>query len=341
MENRRGLITQIQATNTAWKGFQYNRNKDYGLAGIDTGVHELNLGIGGWCEGKLTTIAGRSSHGKTSLLTPLFDAARRVINGRRAASIFFTWEMSPAQLVNRHVCFKTGITMSMLTQGAKLMTNKQLASIREAYSDSKGLDIIYQNSSTDIKTVRAISLEFMENCKEKEKVEGIEIQPLIIIDYIGMASFEGSGLRTYGIGDFMNGLKQMASQTGCSVIALAQINRGADDKAIPQKSDLSDSQSIENASDNLILLHRPEQNEIQIVKDPETGVYVDSKDKMVLNVWKSRDCGMSWNLVDCDISVNRIKSRKHTYDTEYWKEYSKESFWLKHFGIDKYLKNKL
>jgi len=333
--SKNGLISQLEATKKAWGIFKDNQEKEWGLAGIDTGIHHLNLSIGGWLPGKLTTVAGRSGHGKTAVLTPIFDAGRRIVNGKKASFLFFTWEMASNIIVDRHVCHRAGVTMSFLTQGAKLLQGGLLEKVKEAYSDSKSLDVTYQQSSTDITAVRNISLEFIDQCKERSKIEGISIQPVIVIDYIGMAKFEGSGLRTYGIGDFMNGLKQMASQTGCSVLTLAQINRGADDKAVPQKQDLSDSQSIENASDNLILLHRPEYNQILIVKDPESGDYIDSKDKLILRVWKSRDYGLSDNLVDCTIRHFRIKSPDHNYDTKYWELYESEEFWLKHFKLDK------
>src|SRR5690606_11823117 len=93
------LITQQEAAKESWKRFKYNREREWGLAGHDMGVHPLNLVTGGWLPQKVTTIAGRSGMGKTALVVPMVKAAGRVLNGRRAAFLFYSWEMGPGYIV--------------------------------------------------------------------------------------------------------------------------------------------------------------------------------------------------------------------------------------------------
>lgn len=269
----------------------------------------------------------------TALTVPMFDAAGRVQNGKRAEFLFFTWEMESSYLVDRQVCYKVGITNHMLTQGAKLFGENTWDKVKGVYRDVEKLPVLYQEMSTNINVVSATVLEFVQQCKEKEKVEGIKIQPVVVVDYIGMAQFEGSGLRTYGIADFMNGAKKLANQTGASFCIFAQINRGADEKDTPQRSDISDSQSIEMASDNLVLLHRPEYNNIATITDPATGDQIESKNKMLLRVLKGRDFGTGDALVNCEIKYYRFWDMDHSFDTKYWELYQKKEFWLKHFGL--------
>lgn len=328
------LISQTQATHKSWERFSENRKKEWGLHGHDTGIHPLNLMIGGWIPSKVTTVGARSGIGKSSLLTPMFDAAARVLNGRRAEFLVFSWEMESSFLVDRHICHKTGLTLRMLNQGAKLLGEKTMGRVKEAYTQAKSLPVTYHQHSTNIKEVRAVSLDFVKECEKKSEIEGVVVHPVIAIDYIGMAQFEGSGLRTYGIAEFMNGFKQLCNQTGASGLILAQINRGADGKEVPERSDFSDSQSIEMASDNLVLLHRPEYNGIETIPDPEAKVDIDSGGKMLIRVLKGRDYGTGDSLINCDIKTFRFWDRYHEPEFNYWNLYSDKQFWLSHFKLD-------
>lgn len=329
------LIEQKDAALRSWERFQENRKKEWGLHGHDMGIHPLNLAVGGWIPSKLTTIGARSGVGKTALTTEMFRAGSRVLNGKRAEFLFFSWEMESSLLVDRHICNYTGLTMKHLNQGAKLLGDKNLSLVKEAYREANKLPVCYQQHSTDIKVVKSLILDFKERCTEKEQIEGVAIQPVIVVDYIGMAQFEGSGLRTYGIGDFMNGLKQVLNETGASALVLAQINRSSDEKDMPDRSDFADSQSIENASDNLILLHRPEYNNIATVKDPDTDQEVSSRGKMLVRVLKGRDYGTGDKLINCAVQHFRFWDVEHEFDYPYWELYSQEEFWLNHFGLKK------
>lgn len=333
--NEDRLVSQATATTKAWDRFLANTKKKWGLAGHDIGIHELNLMIGGWLPGKVTTVGARSGIGKTALTTQMLDAGRRVLNGRRAEFLFFSWEMEPSYIVDRHVCNKVGLSNKMLTQGAKLLSEKKLGEIKKAYADSVKLPVSYHETSLNIKRVSVLVQDHAKKCAEMSKIEGIYVQPVVVIDYIGIAKFEGSGIRTYGIADFMSNCKQLANQTGSAFLILAQISRGADDKAMPTRTDFADSQSIEQASDNLILLHRPEYNDVPQVYDQELHRYVDSRGKIVFKVLKSRDFGLRERLLDCRIAHFRFKTQEHMYDTKYWELYESEDFWKKHFQIDK------
>jgi replicative DNA helicase len=327
------LTSQIEATQLSWKRFTENRNKEWGLHGHDMGIHTLNIMLGGWIPSKLTTIGARSGIGKTALSVPMFYAGSRILNGRRAEFLFFSWEMESSYLVDRHICMSTGLTLKMLNQGAKLLGPQSLEKIKSAYSEAKRLPVTYQQHSTDINTVRKIAYSFIEDCKKKSELEECFVQPVIVVDYIGMAQFEGSGLRTYGIADFMNGMKQLANETGAAILILAQINRGADEKGTPERSDFSDSQSIEMASDNLVLLHRPEYNNVPVIYNPSTGEEENSSGKMLVRVLKGRDYGTGDSIMNCDIKHFRFWDTNHEFDTKYWELYQSREFWLDHFKL--------
>ena len=113
----------------------------------------------------------------------------------------------------------------------------------------------------------------------------------------------------------------------------SQINRSSDEKDIPSRSDFSDSQSIENAADNLILLHRPEYNNIATIYNPETGEQEDSRGKMLLRVLKCRDFGTGDKLIGCDIKHFRFYDLNMEHGYHYWDMYSDPQFWKSYFKL--------
>lgn len=328
------LVTQSSAVNESWHRLQKNRTREWGLYGHDIGVHSLNLAIGGLIPRRVTTIGARSGTGKTALTAPMFDAGSRTFNGRRAEFLVFTWELDPSLLIDRHICNKVGLTLKELNQGAKLLSGKTMVGVKEEYAKASKLPVVYQLHSTNVGVVKQIAREFVRRCTEKEKIEGVEILPVLVVDYINMAQFEGTGLRTYGIGDFMNGIKQLCNELAMAGVIFAQINRTTDKESrIPDRSDFSDSAAIENASDNLIVLYRPEYHGVDTVMDPESRVEVSSEKKMLIRVLKGRDYGIGDFLINCDIKFFRFWDLNHKIDFPYWELYSKKEFWMEHFGF--------
>ena len=327
------LLDQHSAVVRSWDKFRLNRETPWGLIGHDTGHHYLNMMMGGWQPGKLTTIGARAGIGKTAMVVQMFQAGARVTNNRRAEFLFFTWEMSPEYIVDRHVCNRVGITLPQLIQGAKLLPDHTVELIKKSYDDADKLPVTYHIMSLSIDEVKETSKRFIEKCNKKSKIEGIEILPVIVIDYVGMAKFDKYGPRTYGIGEFMYGCKQTASQQGCSFVVFSQINRAADARDVPTRADFSDSQAIEQASDNLILLHRPEYHGVNVIKDPKTGIDVPSEGKALIKVLKSRDYGVADTLINCDVKYYRFWSEGMRWDDEYWHKYSDENFWLEQLHL--------
>ena len=102
---------------------------------------------------------------------------------------------------------------------------------------------------------------------------------------------------------------------------------------MPDKTDLSDSQSIENASDNLIILHRPEYHGITTIYDPDLETKVDSRGKLLMRVLKGRDYGIGDIIMNCDIKFYRFWAKEDEWNFPYWERYSSEEFWLEHFNL--------
>jgi replicative DNA helicase len=268
----------------------------------------------------------------------MFKAGARVLNNRRTEFLVFSWEMESSYLVDRYISMETGLSSRHLTQASKILPKQALEKVKRAYEEAGKLPVRYQQMSTNIDTVREIYLRFCDEVYEKSKIEGIDIIPVGIIDFINIAQFDSKGgsggLRTYGIADFMMGLKSLCNETGGCFMPLAQIGRASDSKEYPERADFSDSQSVENNSDNLIAIHRPEYLNMMMVRDPKTGEDLSATNKLLVRVLKGRDFGIGDFLINCDIKKYRFWSMEHEFDYEYWNLYSDEKFWRTHFDID-------
>jgi len=326
MQKHEGLVSQKDAVDQSILEYEESIKDGPSLKGADMGVHDMNMMLGGHIRGKLTSIAGRSGHGKTALTIPMFKASERVVSGRIPAFIFFTWEMAGREVVGRYVSSSTGLSWRNIFQTPWTLSDIEKTLIRGSYNKAKTLPIVYQEMSTNIAEVWDHCGYFSEVCLKKSQETGIEHVPVAVIDYIGMAKFDGSkDLRTYRIADFMNGAKSMSKELRQHTIALAQINRAADDKAIPDRADLSDSQSIEQASDNLIIMHRPE-----YVGKPSINVggeEMSSTDKIIFRYLKGRNTGTGDRILNCEARHSRFWDMNHEYGFEYWKMYEDINFW--------------
>lgn len=326
------IVSQKVAVDKSEHKLEEHRNREWGLSGADSGIHAINMKLGGLMPKKVLTIAGRSGMGKTSIVTPMIIASMRATK-IRPEFCFFTWEMPPEEIVDRLVCNEIGMTGKMLTQGAKLLGSNAMSNIKASYKKMRSVPILYQDVSTNIGRVSDVFERFAKKVREKEASDGIVRLPVLIIDYIGIAQLEGAGPTTYAIRDFMKGCKDLVKRVGGQAIVLAQVNRGSDEKDLPTIADLSDSSFIEQNSDAILVIHRPEYRGVKTITDPESGEDVSSSGKMLLRFMKNRGGGTGDVLINCDVKYNRFWDQHHTFDFPYWKCYEKKEFWMKEFGF--------
>lgn len=327
----KGFLTQGEAAHLSWIRFQETRAREWGLLGQDWGIHDLNRVTGGIIPKKITTIAGLPSHGKTALINPIVEGLERwkeVNDKLKPELLIHTWEMEASELTDRLVMARTGIDSKRYFLGSKLLSSQELESIKKAFDVISNISIHYQQQSLNIDDLIAAVMGFIEHCKALEKEDGIERQPIIIIDYIGLAELDSSGIRTSSINDFYRKIKQVMNMINGHCIIFAQLDKSAREKEMPDLNHLAESQNIERNSDNLILIFRSEHLGRDSMPDFHGG-NIEARNKMMFRVVKCRGFGTGDFIVNCDISRNQFWPLYLDKDYQYWKLYKQKEFWLK------------
>lgn len=221
-----------------------------GNVGHPTGLTLLDRQLaGGFHRGELIIAAARPSVGKTAFALQIArNTARR---GERV--LFASFEMKRVDLWSRLVAMESGISLERVRQ-PHLMDQHDMARAVEADGilSQTALMIDHDFGATigDVRN-RALALQ-----AERGPIA------LMIVDYLQLVNTPSSKERNrvLEVGEISRGLKRLAGELDCPVLALSQLNRGVEGRAdkIPLLSDLRESGNLEQDSDVVLFLHRPE-----------------------------------------------------------------------------------
>lgn len=220
----------------------------HGRSGIKTGIEQYDKMTGGFHPGELVVIAGRPAMGKTSYG---MNVAENIAQSTGKHSLVFSLEMSKNVLGLRLISSKTLIPLTDLMRGN--IYPEQWEFIQDALKavDEYAMHVIDRGEMS--------ILELRANARRYARQHEIGI---ILIDYIQLMSGNGkSENRNNEIGQISRGLKALAKELKCPVVALSQLNRaveGRGGKRRPQLSDLRESGNIEQDADLVLMLYRPE-----------------------------------------------------------------------------------
>lgn len=212
---------------------------------IRTGFPSLDRILGGFAQGGFYVMAARPGVGKSALGIALADMMAR---DRRV--LYVSLEMTEAELNARRVAAVSDITCTF----GKLLFGKTTEEQDAAIANACGK--LYAHK-LQISAVSTLTVPELEN---QARNVGAEV---VIVDYLGLLSAEDKRLSEYDRVTRISGdLKRLAKRLGCVVLALCQLNResvsapGQDTR--PRLSQLRSSGAIEQDSDGVLLLHRPE-----------------------------------------------------------------------------------
>lgn len=251
------LKAVTEAVNVANAAYQ----RGGGLAGISTGLMDLDKKLGGLHSSDLLILAGRPSMGKTSLATNIaFNVAKAYKRGRThdghegavegGVVGFFSLEMSAEQLAARILSEASEVPSEQIRRGD--MTEQEFRRFVEAAKSLEACPLYIDDTpALPISQVAA-------RARRLKRTHGLDV---LMIDYLQLLKGTGKGdNRVQEVSEITQGLKAIAKELNIPVIALSQLSRqveSREDKR-PQLSDLRESGSIEQDADVVMFVYRDE-----------------------------------------------------------------------------------
>ena len=255
----RGFQSFLRAVTDAVNVANAAYQREGGLAGVSTGLIDMDKKLGGLHKSDLLILAGRPSMGKTSLATNIAfnvakaykkgllpDGSEGTIDGGVVG--FFSLEMSAEQLAARILAEASEISSHQIRQGD--MTEGEFRRFVEAAKSLEACPLYIDDTP-------AIPIsQLAARCRRLKRTHGLDV---IIVDYLQLVRGQSDN-RVQEIAEISMGLKAIAKELNVPVIALSQLSRqveSREDKR-PQLSDLRESGSIEQDADVVMFVFREE-----------------------------------------------------------------------------------
>ncbi|MGE4242493.1 replicative DNA helicase [Ramlibacter sp.] len=218
------------------------------ITGVPTGFYDLDRMMSGMQAGDLIILAARPSMGKTSLA---INIAEHVALHEGLPVAVFSMEMSASQLAVRIVGSIGRIDQGHLRTGR--LSDEEWPRLTEAIEKLRTISLhIDETPGLTASELRANARRLARTCGKLG---------LIVVDYLQLMS-ASSGMsdenRATAVGEISRGLKMLAKELQCPVIALSQLSRGVESRTDkrPMMSDLRESGAIEQDADVIMFIYR-------------------------------------------------------------------------------------
>lgn len=233
-----------------------------GITGLPSGFAELDELTCGFQPGEYVVIGARPSHGKT---VSALNMAQHNLN-RGKTILIFSLEMQARELAGRMASNATSIFYNKIRSAN--LTDYDWQKITEYVANTRSLPLFVDDQAglhiNDIASrSRAIAA--------KQKIDAV------FVDYLQLAKGDGE-TETIQIGRVSTGLKNLAKELDCPVIALSQLNREIEKRAEarPKPSDLRGSGQIEQDADVILFLQPHDELHTELIIGKARGSKKDS-----------------------------------------------------------------
>jgi len=245
--NREGFFPIREVLLDSFSKIEEMAMKEDGLTGLTSGFIDIDNKLSGLQKSDLILLAARPSMGKTAL--GLNIALNSALKGNAKVGVF-SLEMSKEQLVQRLLSSLSHVDLQKIISG-KLNEDDWLKIVK-AMGPLSETDIYIDDTA-------GISLmEMKAKCRKLKIEKGLD---LVVIDYLQlMQSDSPSESRQQEISSISRGLKALAKEMDCPVLALSQLSRAPELRSDhrPILSDLRESGAIEQDADVVMFLYRDE-----------------------------------------------------------------------------------
>lgn len=235
--------------------------------GLDLGLKCLQDLTGPLMPGRVYTLAGPPGSGKSALAFQVATnvaASLHMETGKPLVVKFDSLEMDGEELAERDLAARTGISAEKIERAS--VNVEELEQLYEASEQTRPI-ALHIDSATH-QTITMIRSKAMR----LKRLRGLD---LLVVDHLLYISRPASRKPEHEqIRDVMQGVKQLAKDLGIPIMLLAQLKKEYSDipwnmMRRPRAGDLYGGSAVEQESDVVIFVHRPE----YILKrsEPESG----------------------------------------------------------------------
>jgi replicative DNA helicase len=240
------------------------------ITGVPTGFYDLDRMTAGLQPGDMVVLAARPSMGKTAFA---INIAEHVALNEGLPVAVFSMEMGASQLAVRIVGSIGRIDQGHLRTGK--LSDEEWPRLTEAIEKLRNISLhIDETAGLTASELRANARRLARQCGKLG---------LIVVDYLQLMSGSSGDNenRATELGEISRGLKMLAKELGCPVIALSQLNRSVEtrpDKR-PMMSDLRESGAIEQDADIIMFIYRDEYYTKDACKEPGVAEIIIAKQR--------------------------------------------------------------
>ena len=241
------------------------------ITGVPTGFYDLDRMTSGFQAGDLVILAARPSMGKTALA---INIAEHVALNEGLPVAVFSMEMGASQLAVRIVGSIGRIDQTHLRTGK--LTDEEWPRLTEAIEKLRNISLhIDESAGLTVSELRANARRLARQCGKLG---------LIVVDYLQLMSVStamNDENRATAVGEISRGLKSLAKELQCPVVALSQLSRGVESRTDkrPMMSDLRESGAIEQDADIIMFIYRDEYYTKEACKEPGVAEVIISKQR--------------------------------------------------------------
>jgi len=240
------------------------------VTGVPTGFYDLDRMTAGLQAGDLIVLAARPSMGKTALA---INIAEHVALNEGLPVAVFSMEMGAAQLAVRIVGSIGRIDQGHLRTGK--LSDDEWPRLSEAIEKLRTISLhIDESAGLTSGDLRSSARRLSRQCGQLG---------LIVVDYLQLMSGNGGDgeNRATELGEISRGLKMLARELKCPVIALSQLNRSVEQRPDkrPMMSDLRESGAIEQDADIIMFIYRDEYYTKEACKEPGVAEIIIAKQR--------------------------------------------------------------
>lgn len=244
-------VTLQEAISQAYDRVDHRHQRDKSsISGLSTGYVDLDEKTAGLQNSELIIIAARPSVGKTSFA---LNIVRHVVAEDNHPAFFVSLEQSRVELAERLICCHARIDSHKLRSGH--LSSQDMEKLIAAGGQLQKAPLFIDD------TPGQGMLRIAANARRLKLRHGIK---LVMIDYLQLIEPDNRrDNRQEQVANISRRLKHLARELELPVVAMAQLNRGPEDRqgGKPRLSDLRESGSLEQDADTVLLLHRPEMYE--------------------------------------------------------------------------------